>query len=281
MRLRINGLDFGENAKYQIQAPLSGLDMPPIRMGQGDFSGRDGGYVSSQFYSARTIVVNGFYRGANCDEADTLRKNLIAALPIRQSIPVYITSFSGRNVFTQTYVRDVKMDYTEGGIFGQYQITLVAPDPLLYEIGDGSDPNSGYINVPVYKLIGGGYVTQYDMPAQWTPGTQPTVATNSGDVVIYPQVRIVGPVTNPIITNLTSNKFVRINVTTTGATDELIIDMKTRTVTLNGGNILSYRTLDSKWWGLELGTNNLQFTSGSSSDVNFATVRYRNGYKGI
>lgn len=281
MRLKINGIEFGANSRYQIVAPLSGLDVPPIRMGSGNWSGRDGGYVSSQFYGSRIIVVNGFYRGSSCENADELRKELIAALPIRQSIPVYIYTFGGRNLFTQTYVTDVKMDITNGGIFGEFQITLVAPDPLLYEAGDGSNPDSGWINMPVNKLLGGGYITAYDMPVQWTPGTTPAIATNDGDVVIYPQFKIKGIVQNPIITNLTSNRFVRINVTTTSPDDEIIIDMKQRTVTLNGGSILSFRTLDSKWFGLELGDNVLQFTSSGSSDVTFGTLRWRNGYKGV
>lgn len=280
MKLKVNGLDFGGNSKYQIEAPLTGLDVPPIRMGDGDFSGRDGGYVSTQFYGSRVIVINGFYKGNTCEEGDDLRKQLIASVPIRQSLPLYITTFGGRNLFTQTYLRDMKMDITEGGIFGKFQLTLLAPDPLLYEIGDGTNPDSGFINVPVYKLVGGGYVTQYDMPVQWTPGTTPAIAVNSGDVVIFPQVKIKGIVQNPVITNLTTNKFVRVNVTTTSADDEIIIDMKQRTITLNGGSILSFRTLDSTWFGLELGNNTLQYTSAGSSDVNFATVRYRNGYKG-
>lgn len=281
MNLKVNGLQLGGNSKYQIESPLTGFDVPPIRMGSGDYSGRDGGYVSSQFYSGRVIVINGFFRGVSCEDGDLLRKNLIAALPIRQSLPLYVTTFGGRNLFAQTYLRDMKMDITNGGIFGKFQMTLFAPDPLLYEAGDGTDPDSGYINLPVYKLVGGGYVTQYDMPAQWTPGTTPAVAVNNGDVVIYPQFKIVGIVQNPVITNLTTNKFVRINITTTSASDVLIIDMKARTVTLNGGSVLSFRTLDSTWFGLNVGNNTLQYTSSGSSDVQFGTLRYRNGYKGI
>lgn len=281
MRLKINGLELGGNSKYHIEAPVSGFDVPPVRMGAGMWSGKDGGYVSSQFYGSRVIVVSGFYRADNCVEADELRKQLVAALPIRQSLPVYVTTFGGRNLATQTYLQDMKMDISEGGVFGKYQITLLAPDPLLYEAGDGSDPDSGWIEMPVHKLMGGGYVTEYNMPVQWTPGTTPAVANNDGDVVIYPQFKLTGIVQNPIITNLTSNKFVRVNITTTSPDDVLIIDMNLRTITLNGGSVLSFRTLDSTWFGLELGENVMQYTSSGSSDVTFGTLRWRNGYKGI
>lgn len=168
-----------------------------------------------------------------------------------------------------------------GAKHGKYQLTLVAPDPLLYEAGDGSDPDSGWQELDVYKLIGGGYITEYNMPVQWTPGTTPTVAVNNGDVVIYPQFKIVGAVQNPRITNHSTNKFVQINITTTNPTDELIIDMNQRTVTLNGGSVLSFRTLDSTWFGLELGNNVVEYTSEGSGDVQFGTLRWRTAYQGV
>lgn len=281
LTLRLNGLEFGGTSKYQLEAPITGLDAPPIRMGSGVWSGRDGGYVSAQFFGNRTITFKGFLVGSSCEEVDQLREDLIAAIPIRQSLPLYINTHGGRNLVAETYLQDVKMDIAAGGLFAEYQITLLCPDPLLYEAGDGSDPESGYIEVPVPKLIGGGYVTEYNMPVQWTPGTTPTIIVNDGDVMIYPQVKYVGIVTNPIITNVTENKFVRINITTTQPTDELVIDMYRRTVTLNGGSVLSFRTLDSTWWGLRPGSNRVEYTSSSAGDAVFATVRYRNGYKGV
>lgn len=280
MKFLLNGLAIGQDTPYHLEAPISGLEQSPVRLGYGDWSGRDGGYVSSQYYTARTIVLSGFYIGSTCEEADTLRYNLAQTLDIRQSLPLFITSFSGNHYFTQTYLKDFKMDIINPK-HGKYQITLIAPDPYLYDAGDGVDPNSGWNNLPIYKLVGGGYVTEYDMPVTWTPGTTPAIATNTGDVTIYPQFKITGVVQNPRITNYNANKFVQINVTTTSPTDEIIIDMKQRTVTLNGGNILAYRTSDSVWWGLGQGNNTIEFTSSGPSDVNFGTLRWRAAYLGV
>lgn len=280
MRFTINGLDIGDGTKFHLEAPITGLDKPPIRMGAGDWSGRDGGYVSSQFYSSRVIVLNGFYKADTCEEADDIRLTLSEYMPIRTSLPTFIETFSGKRYFAQTYLKDFKMDLI-GSKHGKYQITLLAPDPLLYDAGDGIDPDSGWQELEVYKLIGGGYVTEYDMPVQWTPGTTPTVAVNNGDITIFPQFKIVGAVENPRITNHSTNKFVQINITTTNPTDELIIDMGQRTVTLNGGSVLSYRTLDSTWWGLEIGNNVVEYTSDGSGDVDFGTLRWRTAYQGV
>lgn len=280
MKFVLNGLALGAGTKLHIEAPIVGLDKPTIRMGAGDWSGRDGGYVSSQFFGSRVIVLSGFYIGGTCEEANELRLLLSESTPIRQSLPLFIETTSGRHYFTQTYLKDSKMDIINSK-HGKFQLTLVAPDPFLYEAGDGSDPDTGWQELEVYKLIGGGYVTAYELPVQWTPGTTPTVAVNSGDLVIYPQFKITGKVKNPRIINRSTNKFVQINVTTTSATDVLIIDMNQRTVTLNGGSILSFRTLNSTWFGLELGNNVVEFTSEGSDDVDFGVLRWRTAYQGI
>lgn len=280
MRFKLNGLDLGEGTPYHIAAPVSGFEKPPIRMGAGDWSGRDGGYVSSQFFSSRTIVLNGFYKQDDCEAADEIRETLVDSLPIRQSLPLFVTSFSGKQYVLQTYLKDFKMDIVSRN-FGQYQITLIAPDPLLYDAGDGTDPDSGWVNLPVYKLIGGGYITAYNMPVQWTPGTQPTIAVNDGDIINYPQFKLTGVMTNPRITNHTTNKFVQVNITTSNPTDELIIDMGQRTITLNGGSVLSFRTTDSLWWGLEVGNNVIEYTSDGSSDVDHGILRWRTAYQGM
>ena len=280
MFFKLNDLLLGGSSdKYFLKSPLTGFEKAPIRMGSNEWSGRDGGYVSSQFYDMRQIIINGFYIGSTCEEADDLRMELAATLSIRESLPLYITTFSGKLLFTQAFLRDFKMDITNGKS-GVYQITLICPDPFLYDAGDGVDPDSGWNELPIYKLIGGGYITEYDMPVQWTPGTQPAIAVNSGDVIIYPQFKIVGEVENPRITNLTENKFVQVDVTTASPTDEIIIDMGMRTITLNGSNILSYRTSDSTWWGLVQGNNKIEFTSDGSGDIDFGTLRWRTAYLG-
>ena len=183
MIISLNGLTMGVDKKIAIKPPVQGLETAPLRIGAGDWSGRDGGYVSSQFYSSRVIVINGFYIGESCEEADALRNQISDALKIRQSLPLFITTFSGDMYFVQSYLRDFKMDIT-GPKSGDFQITVICPDHLLYDAGDGVDPDSGWQEQDVYKLIGGGYVTEYEIPVQWTPGTTPTIITNSGDAYI-------------------------------------------------------------------------------------------------
>ena len=279
MMFLLNGLQFGGDSKIHIQSPITGLETPPIRLGAGDWAGRDGGYVSSQFFSSRVIVISGLYKGDTCDEAAEIRASMTRAFEIRKSLPLFITSFNGDRYYTDVYLQDVKMDIISDRS-GIYQVTLVAPDALLYDAGDGVDPTSGWIEQRIYKLIGGGYITEYEIPVQWTPGTQPAAIVNEGDALVYPQIVMKGKLTNPRVYNLTENKFIQINISTS-ANDEIIIDMKQRVILLNGSSILSLRSLDSSWWGLSPGTSIISYESGNDTDVDYVTLRRRNGYSSI
>ena len=41
---------------YILQSPIEGITSPAIRSADGVWAGRDGGYISSQFYGFRTIL---------------------------------------------------------------------------------------------------------------------------------------------------------------------------------------------------------------------------------
>ena len=277
--IKIGDVILGEQSGYELQFPIQGLSKPPIRISGSEYSGRDGGFVSAQYYARRQIVVNGFIIGKSCDEFETKKQDFLNELRIRSSLDVFITTFANRHFYTSAYLMDVKMDIM-AQTMGQFQITLICEDPFLYDAGDGSDPESGYSEVPIYRSLAGGYETPYELPVEWEPGQEYTVVNNNGDIIIYPQIRLEGTFTNPRIDNLTTGGYVQIEVVT-GPGDVLIIDMKERTVTLNGGSILPYRTETSSWWGLEVGQNKIALNTDSPDDTQQGTVRWRNGYESI
>lgn len=279
MNMRINSLLLGAGTNFHIQSPIEGLGKPTIRTSSDFFGGRDGGYVSSQFYGMRVIVVRGFYAAPSCESAQGLRDSLIDALPIRQKLPLFVQMFEGTNYFTEVFVTDVKMDVS-APTSGLYQLTLVAPDPYLYAAGDGIDPESGYITQEIYKLVGGGYVMPYILPVTWEAGETAAIIENTGDIWVYPTITLTGKYTNPKVSNLTTGKIVQLNVTT-APTDIIVIDMKNRTITLNGGSIAAYRSDDSSWWALLPGDNRVIIETSSGSDDTVGIVKYRPGVEGV
>lgn len=279
MNITINGLVIGEDTKYLLGTPVVGLSKPPIRTADGDYAGRDGGYVSAQFYGKRRISITGWIRASTCEENEDMRADLSEALVIRQLLPIFIRTFTGRIYLVEAYPIDLQMDITSPTL-SAFKIDLVAPSPYLFDGGDGVDPDSGWIEQTITKFVGGGYITPYSLPVQWHPGTTPNIVNNAGDTYLYPQIRLNGKFTNPRITNITENKFIELNVTTT-TTDEILIDLDRRTVTLNGGSILASRTSDSSWWGLRPGDNILELTSDAGDDASSAVVRWRAQFTGI
>lgn len=279
MIFRIGNLQFGGNSPYQIEAPITGLDAAEIRTASGNFSGRDGGYVSTQFYGTRTIVLTGFYIGKSCEEADTLREELATAVKIRQLLPLYIQTFSNRHYLAECFVSEYRSDITSP-TSGKFQVTFLAPDPFLYDAGDLADPFTGYLQQLFYKPTSGGYEIPYELPVPWAIGNTATPVDNAGSVPVFPQFILENQYTNPVIQNLTTGKFLALNVTTVDG-DRIFIDMKNREITLNDVSIASSRTIDSTWFDLQLGINKIALATDESDDKNWGLIRYRQGYEGI
>lgn len=279
MVFRIGDLQFGGDSPYQIQKSISGLDSADLRLAGGNFSGRDGGYVSSQFYARRTITFNGFYIASTCEEADELRANLAKSLKIRKLLPLYIQTFSNKHYLAEVFLEDYRSNIVAPN-HGEFQITFIAPDPFLYDAGDGADPFTGYLQALFYKPESGGYEIPYELPVEWAVGNTSTPINNEGSVAVYPQIVLENTYTNPIIHNATTGKFLALNVETEDG-DKIIIDMKNREITLNGVSIAADRTIDSSWWALEPGNNYVILETDSTDDKNWGLIRWRQGYEGI
>lgn len=272
-------ITFGGNSKFQITPPLSGLTSPDIRTGDGLYAGVDGGYVSSQLYGFRNIVISGFYIGKTCQEADELRQQLMSELHIRYLYPIFITSFSGKHYFVEGYITDRRSDITNP-TSGEFQITIHCPDPIIYDGGDGIASDSAWFEQTFYKEQPGGFNIEYQVPVQWVAGQMATNIENLGTVAAYPIITLSGKFTNPKITNLTTNEFIELERTTT-VSDTIVINMKERIITLNGVSIASSRTIDSSWWTLVQGNNKIVLETDDSSDNNFGTIKYKVGYLGV
>lgn len=266
MNITINGLQLGESTDYNIEAPVEGLDMPPIRTSSQNYSGRDGGSVNGQFYSPRLITIPGFLIGGTCDDHDTLRQTLSNSLPIREDLEVIITTFSGDIYETIARVIDFKMPIT-GPKSSRYKIDLLAPDPFF---------NNGDLqSLVIPRSLGGGFILPVIFPIVFDAGSSPVTAANASPVEVSPTITIVGSATNPEITNVDTGEKIEFTLTM-GVSDTLIIDMGQRTATLNGGSVLGYKTSDSTWFTLAPGNNRFAYFTDNGSDTGVCTMTWNN-----
>lgn len=259
MQIKIGStLYIGGSSKYQLSPNIQGLECPAIRVGDGLYAGKDGGYVSGHFYGHRTIIIPGFYIGSDCDEADGLRKLLFGFMRIRYRLPICIRDFSDNYYFTEGYVTSVKASITNP-VSGDFQLTLLCPDPNLYYIDNFSAVTPKYFETNLRST---------------------TTISNEGNVDAYPIITITGIVHDVTIENTTTLQTMEIEITTTNATDVLMINMDKRVITLNGDVINANRSTDSSWWYLLPENNEIALTFGNGSSAT-AKLKYKKGYVGI
>lgn len=261
MRFRIgNGLVIGDGTRYLLSS-IEGLEVPELRMGDGVYAGRDGGFVSGHFYGPRTLTFEGFYIGNDCDEAEELRLTLFRYLRIRFLAPIFILTNTGKYYYTEGYVSEVKSKI-DTSRSGQFQITFRCPDPFIYDGGDGVSEASTWESD---NLVFG----------------DTTEVLNAGGVDTMPIIRLTGIMENPIITNETTLKTMELELQTTQASDVVEINMQKRIITLNGSAVNIDRSVDSSWWSLQMGLNEISLSVDSSSGTPTAVIKHRKGFAGI
>lgn len=257
---------------------VDGLGSAEIRTSSFLFSGRNGGLITDQHLGFRMISISGKIGSITSTRLQHQqdRDAMIAALPIGETIPVRITTFSGQTYLIECNVTDRKVEYNQRGYMSDFLIQLTAGDPLFYNT-DGGDEQSVILN----RIIdNGGYVTPYILPVEWDAGGAPTNITNNGNAYYYPVITLTGTALNPTITNLTTGESFELELTMVDG-DEIIIDMYNRTVTLDGSDIIGNKSDASIWWALVPGVNTLELDTDTSSDDVQAEIVWRNGVTGI
>ena len=273
---------------FAIVSKIEGIETAPYRNGTGDWSGADGGYISSQLFSARTITISGTYidRRAGCDYTDQAVDQFdhLARLYIRSRLPIrkkqYVRLFmdSGMTFYTEGYCTDIKMDYTFIG-HGDYQITIYCPDPALYR-GDadgtlGSEWNSatlrkenstGFVSSGVESDGDVYYANMYQENGEnhgivWGTGGRSTPVSYAGDYPYYPQL-IVEPgagehITNPRFLSVTENKFFGL-----GYPETDVAKFEVTAVDADGA-VTSVNCIDTGSYDSDFSANNISLTAQS------------------
>ncbi|MDQ0825427.1 hypothetical protein QFZ60_001600 [Arthrobacter sp. B2I5] len=277
MIVSVNGYTINDpnsvNSCY-LDEPIDGLGMPPVRTSSGNYSGRDGGYIGAQFFGMRLVTLTGYFFGTPA-ALETARRNLAAAVT-NASFPVNITTNAGSQYVLYCSLDSLDMPIIRSLNRAPFKLSLIAPDPIIYD-----NSASGAMSVTVQPARGGGLTWPLTWKLNWAAGSQPTTVNNTGNVTIYPTITLTDIMTNPTITNQTTGQFFTLSGLTTAAGDVLKIDMKNRTVLLNGGSVLPYVTSTSSWWPLLPGNNSINLTTNSGTDTTVATLGWRSGYRSI
>jgi hypothetical protein len=271
---------------------VQGLSNAPYRVTERDREGQDGGYVDAEHELMRVIVLEATVYAPQ-DLLESFLENLKSNFaPGKKARPFYFKApgVSARVVFCKSY--GIKYDWSTARRVGTMpiQIQLVAEDPTIYDASTVSgitalplqttgraynkSYNYGY-SVGIVEAPDDGSIITGDLlvdamvdsfadtstspvgvPGHQANGTITII--NSGNKDTGATIRIYGPIVNPAVVHDLSGRALSFQLTV--ASDEYLeIDLRRRSVLLNGGTSRRYALVSgSRWFLLAPGTNSLR-----------------------
>lgn len=276
MIMTLNGyvINDGSTGVY-LDVEIDGLELPSIRTSSGNYAGKDGGYIGAQFYEPRDISLQGSVFSSDITTLESTRQAFQAALK-GQTVTLGITTNAGASYIINCNLIDFKMPIKRALFRADFKLELLATDPTIYDNSTG-----GALTATVPKLVSGGYTYPVVYPVVYSGGGSPTTVTNSGSSNVYPTVTMTGIMNNPVLTNQTTNSAFSLTGLITGSGDVVVVDMRQRTVLLNGSSIFGNVGPLSVWWYLQPNNNSITLTTPNSGDTVSAVVSWRSGFMGI
>ena len=265
---------------YQLMSPVGGLGLPSQRTSAFKLQGRDGEFVSQQFFSSRLIPIVARIKGiSQAQVAHNVAE--MYRLGVRRdgktiTSTVTLELQDGTSYTLECNIRRLDSKITKRKTKRPVTMLLQASDPNFYI---GSD-NQIY---SFTKQAGTpGYQMPYTLPVTWgdTLGNSINLELQ-GEAIVYPIVEISGSGSNPVITNSTTDESLGFLLTLDDET--LVIDMAKHTALI--GNVSQISNFDfntnNQWWALLPGINKIQLTSSGATDVLTARVKFRPAKIGV
>ena len=250
---QILNTDANHSVPFVDVTKVLGFGNAPLRTTEREREGMDGGFIDALYESMRVITIEGNIYNATEAFLDTLKANY-APSAASQPFYFYLPVVGERIVYAKSY--GIHLDYDNQRSLGiiPFQIILKAEDPSIYgQLQSGSAIIGG-------SSTGFGFNLGFNIGFGGSSGTNGTIAiNNTGNRDADATFTITGPVTNPAIANDTTGKRITFNIVL-GAIDYLTINLRNKTVTLNGtANRRGTMLGTSTWFLLVPGVNSIRF----------------------
>ena len=273
-----NGQIFGgADSPYQILS-VDGLESLPGIRNQDDNRGyHDGMFTGRDFLAGRTITIIFNTFGNNLGSAQTNYNTIQSTLlpqtssttPLYFKFPNIPTSEQFVNARVRALRTTVDANYTYGYITSM--VEFFCPDPNYY------NSNLQTSVMAFSPVLGRTYNKTFDYNYGGGSAVITTTISNIGWGTTYPTITITGPITNPIVGDLTSGNV--LNFTGTySALDVLEIDLYNQLITLNG-NAARNLLISGTWFDAPPGNSLYYFTgTGTLAGTTQATVSWYSAY---
>jgi len=286
-----NGLSLTLSSRPYMITKIDGLGSPGLGLQEKFAPYQDGSTLIDQLYQPRDLTVE-FALAAvpsNLSGIATARRTIVSALNPKTGI--------GLLTFTNDYgTWQIPAIPASSPIFAnrvstepyqQVQVVFHCPNPY-WQSTTQSTASLSYLGSSLefpaagLDMLAGGI----EISSLGTLNGSVTNLTNGGDVDCPITLRFYGPATNPKVINNTTGFYIRIvKVVASGDYFEFNTTFGQKTVTMSISGTLSsgmqYLDLNSTFFQLQPGVNQLQFVDEGSTAGSTATIAYRTRYIGV
>lgn len=257
---------------------VKGLDSATFRTTERDHEGDDGGFMDAEYEKGRDIVLDGtIYASGDAMETylDSLKENWA---PSKVQVPFYFKApgVNERLLFVKPL--GIRYDWSSFRRTNQapVQFGAYAEDSRIYDstllmatLPLGATVFSGFGFNLGFNFGFGGVSSLNDAVLVVNGGNRPTP----------PVIRINGPIDNPRLISDTANREMLFQGLSLAVGEYVDVDMKNKTVKLNGTTNRRNTLVSPTWFFLEKGTNTLRLRATSSDSSAYATVNYRPAWR--
>jgi hypothetical protein len=274
-----------------VKRPLAGLEGGEPRVTVYNNPGGAGETVSQILAGASLITIPGSLRSINgttdqerLDDYAIARRDLMRAISFEYGsdgriVPrtLSVTMPDGSQ-YQATVYRSNWQAPLEHNSYGTWLLELRNPSGVL--------ESQSLTTVTMTLPEPGGLVYPVVYPVIYGASSGGSATTtNYGDAEAKPVITLYGPMENPVITNQTSGKFLRLNMTIASGR-KVVITMATPSImegNLSGDptdNRQDKKGTGSSFWGIQPGANTLILRA-ASYDIGYATIQFRSSYSGL
>lgn len=285
---QINTLDYDTaGAGIKIFGMFGWDDAEDVRLSREERAGQDGEVARELLMGGATIVIRGVVKGTSRADYFTRRRNLKRLLqPSRAEVvlkapdPTYagVHSTSYGNSMTGYLRRECRVVSSikwgqQHGLYGsEFEIELRASDPRRYD-----DVSQTLETTDV--ATGGGMTFPLAFPIDFGDSFSGGTVTidNTGDYEAPFTARINGPVTNPIVEDISGLGQITFDGLTVNSGDYVDIDVQDRTVVHSDG-ASRFQYVDfaaTTWWKLPESTSTIRLRGSSISDPASLQITFR------
>lgn len=264
----IEGIDGANNSIYTQKGP-----------------GQDGETFLQTLFAPREIVVNAaILAPQDLSAIYTHRRTIANILNPKLGVGVFTLEYDGSSKKIQAIVQDgvnfPNKDWRSP--YQKFSVTFFCPNPVWCDT-TAESTTIGLVEAGFHfplEFVSGGieFSTRTDAKER--------TATNNGDVDAAVTLIFYGPATNPTIINNTTGEYIHVFITLDdGESMEIKTAYGEKTITLNRGGTLSngmqYLDLQSTFWKLIPGDNELTFYDDTDSTLPRCDVGWSNCYISI